>query len=92
MDYKTGAPPSGRQVQEGYALQLGLIGMIAGAGGFDGVAGEDAAPPDDEEPEEDSLEDPPLDELLDDELSPDVEELLGDAGDVLEDVPRLSLR
>ncbi len=58
----------------------------------DGVAGEDAAPPDDEEPEEDSLEDPPLDELLDDELSPDVEELLGDAGDVLEDVPRLSLR
>lgn len=40
VDYKTGMPPSGRMVQEGYALQLGLIGMIASKGGMDGVAGE----------------------------------------------------
>jgi len=40
VDYKTGAPPSGRMVQEGFALQLGLIGMIARDGGFAGVAGE----------------------------------------------------
>jgi ATP-dependent helicase/nuclease subunit B len=36
VDYKTGAPPSGKQVQAGFALQLGLIGMIAGDGGFVG--------------------------------------------------------
>jgi len=40
VDYKTGAPPSGKQVQAGFALQLGLMGMIAGAGGFAGVEGE----------------------------------------------------
>lgn len=40
VDYKTGAPPSGKQVQAGFALQLGLIGMIAGAGGFTGAEGE----------------------------------------------------
>ncbi|OYW49612.1 MAG: double-strand break repair protein AddB [Novosphingobium sp. 28-62-57] len=40
VDYKTGMPPSGRMVQEGYALQLGLIGMIASKGGMEGVAGE----------------------------------------------------
>jgi len=34
VDYKTGIPPSGRMVQEGFALQLGLIGLIAQAGGF----------------------------------------------------------
>ncbi|GHC86436.1 double-strand break repair protein AddB [Novosphingobium pokkalii] len=34
VDYKTGTPPSGRMVQEGFALQLGLIGLIAQAGGF----------------------------------------------------------
>ncbi|MDP3551544.1 MAG: PD-(D/E)XK nuclease family protein [Novosphingobium sp.] len=42
VDYKTGMPPSGRMVQEGYALQLGLIGMIAARGGIDGVKGEPA--------------------------------------------------
>lgn len=42
VDYKTGMPPSGRMVQEGYALQLGLIGMIAALGGIDGVKGEPA--------------------------------------------------
>lgn len=40
VDYKTGSPPSGRMVQEGFALQLGLIGMIAADGGFSGVSGE----------------------------------------------------
>lgn len=34
IDYKTGTPPSGRMVQEGFALQLGLIGLIAQDGGF----------------------------------------------------------
>jgi ATP-dependent helicase/nuclease subunit B len=40
IDYKTGAPPKARQVEKGFALQLGLIGLIAGAGGFEGVSGE----------------------------------------------------
>jgi ATP-dependent helicase/nuclease subunit B len=39
VDYKTGKPPSARMVEEGFALQLGLIGLIAERGGFDGVAG-----------------------------------------------------
>lgn len=34
IDYKTGTPPSGRMVQEGFSLQLGLIGLIAEGGGF----------------------------------------------------------
>jgi ATP-dependent helicase/nuclease subunit B len=33
VDYKTGTPPSARMVQEGFALQLGLIGLIAQGGG-----------------------------------------------------------
>lgn len=40
IDYKTGTPPTGKMVADGFALQLGLIGMIADAGGFDGVKGE----------------------------------------------------
>lgn len=40
VDYKTGSPPSGKMVASGFALQLGLIGMIAADGGFEGVAGE----------------------------------------------------
>jgi ATP-dependent helicase/nuclease subunit B len=40
VDYKTGQPPSVRMVAEGFALQLGLIGLIARAGGFAEVAGE----------------------------------------------------
>ena len=40
IDYKTGMPPRGRMVEEGFALQLGLIGLIAREGGFDGVKGE----------------------------------------------------
>lgn len=34
VDYKTGTPPKARQVEAGYALQLGLLGMIAERGGF----------------------------------------------------------
>jgi len=40
VDYKTGSPPSRRRVAEGYALQLGVVGLIAAAGGFPGVAGD----------------------------------------------------
>jgi ATP-dependent helicase/nuclease subunit B len=39
VDYKTGKPPSGRMVQEGFALQLGLVALIAERGGFAGVDG-----------------------------------------------------
>lgn len=39
VDYKTGSPPSGRMVQEGFALQLGLIGLMAENHGFEGVSG-----------------------------------------------------
>lgn len=39
-DYKTGKPPSPRMVEEGFALQLGLVGLIAQAGGFADIAGE----------------------------------------------------
>jgi ATP-dependent helicase/nuclease subunit B len=39
VDYKTGAPPSDAQVKGGFALQLGLIALIAERGGFEGVAG-----------------------------------------------------
>jgi len=34
VDYKTGDPPRNAQVKAGYALQLGLVGLIAQAGGF----------------------------------------------------------
>lgn len=34
VDYKTGAPPAKKQVTSGYALQLGLLGLIAQAGRF----------------------------------------------------------
>lgn len=39
VDYKTGGPPKALQVKEGFALQLGLIAMIAEAGGFKDVEG-----------------------------------------------------
>jgi ATP-dependent helicase/nuclease subunit B len=39
IDYKTGAPPTQKAVDAGFALQLGLLGLIAGEGGFEGVAG-----------------------------------------------------
>ncbi|WP_120717751.1 PD-(D/E)XK nuclease family protein [Tsuneonella amylolytica] len=34
VDYKTGRPPSGAQVQEGYALQLGTLGLMVKRGAF----------------------------------------------------------
>lgn len=40
IDYKTGQPPSARRVEEGFALQLGLVGLIASNGGFPDVVGE----------------------------------------------------
>ncbi len=40
VDYKTGAPPSGREVQAGYALQLGTLGLMARRGAFENAAGE----------------------------------------------------
>lgn len=43
VDYKTGQPPTGRRVQEGFALQLGLVGLIAEAGGFEGIDGKASA-------------------------------------------------
>jgi len=34
VDYKTGKPPSGTQVEAGFALQLGLLGLIAEDDGY----------------------------------------------------------
>jgi ATP-dependent helicase/nuclease subunit B len=39
IDYKTGKAPAQKAVDAGFALQLGLLGLIAQAGGFDGIAG-----------------------------------------------------
>ncbi len=39
VDYKTGEGPKPKQVAAGFAMQLGLIGLIAEQGGFDGVSG-----------------------------------------------------
>jgi ATP-dependent helicase/nuclease subunit B len=39
VDYKTGQPPSPKAVREGFAMQLGLLGLIAEEGGFDDVEG-----------------------------------------------------
>ena len=41
VDYKTGRPPSKAQVERGYALQLGTLGLMVEAGGFTehGIAG-----------------------------------------------------
>jgi len=43
VDYKTGKPPSRKQVEAGFALQLGLLGLIAEKGGFRDVTGPAAA-------------------------------------------------
>lgn len=40
VDYKTGRHPTGREVAEGFALQLGTLGLMARAGAFEGVSGE----------------------------------------------------
>ncbi|HYD38181.1 MAG TPA: PD-(D/E)XK nuclease family protein, partial [Allosphingosinicella sp.] len=39
VDYKTGKPPTAKAVAEGYSMQLGLLGLIAARGGFDGIEG-----------------------------------------------------
>ena len=39
VDYKTGKAPSAAAVRGGFNLQLGLLGAIAEAGGFPGIAG-----------------------------------------------------
>ena len=43
VDYKTGKAPAQKAVDAGFALQLGLLGMIADADGFDGISGRPAA-------------------------------------------------
>jgi ATP-dependent helicase/nuclease subunit B len=43
VDYKTGAPPTQKAVDAGFALQLGLLGLIGRAGGFAGASGEPQA-------------------------------------------------
>jgi ATP-dependent helicase/nuclease subunit B len=39
VDYKTGKAPAQKAVEAGFSLQLGLLGMIAEAGGFEGISG-----------------------------------------------------
>ncbi len=39
IDYKTGKPPNSKQVAAGFAMQLGLLGLIAEHGGFKDVSG-----------------------------------------------------
>jgi ATP-dependent helicase/nuclease subunit B len=43
VDYKTGKAPSAREVEAGYAMQLGLLGLIARKGGFRELEGEPQA-------------------------------------------------
>jgi len=40
VDYKTGSPPGGREVEAGFALQLGTLGLMARAGAFAKAQGE----------------------------------------------------
>ncbi|SDA29545.1 double-strand break repair protein AddB [Sphingomonas sp. NFR15] len=40
IDYKTGTPPSPAAVRAGFSLQLGLLGLIAERGGFEGITGQ----------------------------------------------------
>jgi ATP-dependent helicase/nuclease subunit B len=40
IDYKTGQAPAKKAVAEGFALQLGLLSLIARAGGFGDIQGE----------------------------------------------------
>jgi ATP-dependent helicase/nuclease subunit B len=40
VDYKTGKPPAKKAIDAGFALQLGLLGLIGRGGGFEGVEGE----------------------------------------------------
>ena len=40
IDDKTGKPPSPAAVRAGFSLQLGLLGLIAERGGYDGIRGD----------------------------------------------------
>ena len=40
IDYKTGVPPKPKQVNAGFALQLGLVGLMAERGVIEGVTGQ----------------------------------------------------
>ena len=40
VDYKTGRPPSKKAIEAGFALQLGLLGLIGRQGGFADVTGD----------------------------------------------------
>lgn len=40
IDYKTGSPPAKAKVRAGYALQLGLAGLLIEQGGVEGISGE----------------------------------------------------
>lgn len=39
IDYKTGQPPSAAALRAGFSLQLGLLGLIAEYGGYEGIRG-----------------------------------------------------
>lgn len=39
IDYKTGMPPKAKQINAGFALQLGLVGLMAEQGGIKGASG-----------------------------------------------------
>jgi ATP-dependent helicase/nuclease subunit B len=43
VDYKTGKPPAKAAIEAGFALQLGLLGLIARAGGFADARGDPEA-------------------------------------------------
>jgi ATP-dependent helicase/nuclease subunit B len=43
IDYKTGSPASAKMVEDGFALQLGLVGLMARDGGIAGLVGEPKA-------------------------------------------------
>ena len=43
IDYKTGKPPQAKAVEAGFALQLGLLGLIARDGGFGAATGNPGA-------------------------------------------------
>ncbi len=43
IDYKTGKAPAPKAIEAGFRLQLGLLGLLARAGGFEGIAGDPKA-------------------------------------------------
>jgi ATP-dependent helicase/nuclease subunit B len=43
VDYKTGKAPAPKAIDAGFRLQLGLLGLLARAGGFEGISGDPRA-------------------------------------------------